>query len=168
MTCGPRPPRDPDGAEPGRLHARLCWRRQLVEIHSRLFPARHSLYTDDGGDILKGPRNVDAAKRLLADSGYAGEPVTLMAAQDVPHHKAWGDVTVDLLKRLASATIRAAMSVAPPAAKPCTSVIGETDKSARTRSKKWQEMPQSLRPPCTNVRRESSIVSPSQSAAAAE
>src|SRR5262249_52445328 len=42
----------------------------------------------------------EAAKRLLADSGYAGEPVTLMAAQDIAHHKAWGDVTVDLLKRL--------------------------------------------------------------------
>jgi peptide/nickel transport system substrate-binding protein len=42
----------------------------------------------------------EAAKRLLAESGYAGEPVTLMAAQDLAHHKAWGDVTVDLLKQL--------------------------------------------------------------------
>jgi peptide/nickel transport system substrate-binding protein len=58
------------------------------------------LYTDHGGDILKGPRKLDAAKRLLAESGYAGEPVTLMAAQDIPYHKAWGDVTADLLKRL--------------------------------------------------------------------
>jgi peptide/nickel transport system substrate-binding protein len=58
------------------------------------------LYTDDGGDILKGPRKVEAAKRLLAESGYAGEPVTLMAAQDIAHTKALGDVTVDLLKRL--------------------------------------------------------------------
>src|SRR5262249_17857166 len=58
------------------------------------------LYTEEGGDILKGPRKVDAAKRLLADSGYAGEPITLMAAQDVTSHKAFGDVTVDLLKRL--------------------------------------------------------------------
>jgi peptide/nickel transport system substrate-binding protein len=58
------------------------------------------LYTEEGGDIFKGPRKVEAAKRLLADSGYAGEPVTLMAAQDVPFLKAWGDLTVDLLKRL--------------------------------------------------------------------
>jgi peptide/nickel transport system substrate-binding protein len=64
------------------------------------FPPGTPLYTDEGGDILKGPRNVEAAKRLLAESGYAGEPVTLMAAQDMPHHKAWGEVTVDLLKRL--------------------------------------------------------------------
>jgi peptide/nickel transport system substrate-binding protein len=58
------------------------------------------LYADEGGDILKGPRKLDAAKRLLGESGYAGEPITLMAAQDIPNHKAWGDVTVDLLKRL--------------------------------------------------------------------
>jgi peptide/nickel transport system substrate-binding protein len=64
------------------------------------FPPGTPLYTEEGGDILKGPRKVDAAKRLLADSGYGGEPVTLMAAQDLPHHKTWGDVTVDLLKRL--------------------------------------------------------------------
>jgi peptide/nickel transport system substrate-binding protein len=58
------------------------------------------LYTEDGGDILKGPRNLDSARRLLAESGYAGQPVTFMAAQDQSHHKAWGDVTVDLLRRL--------------------------------------------------------------------
>jgi peptide/nickel transport system substrate-binding protein len=58
------------------------------------------LYTEEGGDIFKGPHKVEAAKRLLADSGYAGEPVTLMAAQDAPELKAWGEVTADLLKRL--------------------------------------------------------------------
>jgi peptide/nickel transport system substrate-binding protein len=58
------------------------------------------LYTEEGGEILKGPRNLDNAKRLLAEGGYAGQPVTCMAAQDLPHHKALGDVTVDLLQRL--------------------------------------------------------------------
>ncbi|MFI5013939.1 MAG: ABC transporter substrate-binding protein [Hyphomicrobiales bacterium] len=58
------------------------------------------LYNEEGGDILKGPRNLDAAKRLLAESGYAGEPVTCMAAQDFASHKAFGDVTADLLRRL--------------------------------------------------------------------
>jgi peptide/nickel transport system substrate-binding protein len=58
------------------------------------------LYTEEGGDILKGPRKLEAAKRLLGESGYAGEPITLLAAQDIPHQKAWGEVTVDLLKRL--------------------------------------------------------------------
>jgi peptide/nickel transport system substrate-binding protein len=57
-------------------------------------------YTEEGGDILKGPRKLDAAKRLLAESGYAGQPVTFMAVQDLTHFKVWGEVTIDLLKRL--------------------------------------------------------------------
>jgi peptide/nickel transport system substrate-binding protein len=58
------------------------------------------LYNEEGGDILKGPRNLDAARRLLAESGYTGQPVTCMAAQDIASHKAFGDVTADLLRRL--------------------------------------------------------------------
>jgi peptide/nickel transport system substrate-binding protein len=59
-----------------------------------------ALYTEEGGDILKGPRNLDGAKKLLAQSGYAGQPVTCLVAQDQPITKAQGDVTADLLKRL--------------------------------------------------------------------
>jgi peptide/nickel transport system substrate-binding protein len=58
------------------------------------------LYNEEGGDILKGPRDLDAARRLLAESGYARETVTAMAAQDIGFHKAWGDVTADLLTRI--------------------------------------------------------------------
>ncbi len=58
------------------------------------------LYTEEGGDILKGPRNLDAAKKLLAQSGYAGEPVTCLVAQDQSITKAQGEVTADLLKRM--------------------------------------------------------------------
>jgi peptide/nickel transport system substrate-binding protein len=59
-----------------------------------------ALYTEEGGDILKGRRNLDGAKKLLAQSGYAGQPVTCLVAQDQPITKAQGDVTADLLKRL--------------------------------------------------------------------
>jgi hypothetical protein len=31
----------------------------------------------------KGPRNRDAGERLLAQGGYAGQPVIFMAAQDL-------------------------------------------------------------------------------------
>jgi peptide/nickel transport system substrate-binding protein len=58
------------------------------------------LYTEEGGEILKGPRDLDGAKKLLAQSGYAGEPVTCLVAQDQPITKAQGDITADLLKRL--------------------------------------------------------------------
>ncbi len=63
-------------------------------------PPGTPLYNEEGGEILKGPRDLDAAKRLLAQSGYAGQPVTCMVAQDQPQHKAMGDITVDLLARL--------------------------------------------------------------------
>ena len=58
------------------------------------------LYTEEGGEILKGKRDLDAAKKLLAESGYSGQPVTCLVAQDQPITKAQGDVTADLLKRL--------------------------------------------------------------------
>jgi peptide/nickel transport system substrate-binding protein len=58
------------------------------------------LYSEEGGDILKGPRDLDAAKRLLDQSGYAGQPVTCLVAQDLQIAKAQGEVTADLLKRL--------------------------------------------------------------------
>ena len=58
------------------------------------------VYTEAGGEILKGPRNLDAAKKLLAEGGYNNEPVTCIVAQDQPITKAQGDVTADLLKRM--------------------------------------------------------------------
>jgi peptide/nickel transport system substrate-binding protein len=58
------------------------------------------LYTEEGGEILKGKRDYDAAKKLLAESGYTNQPVTCVVAQDQPITKAQGDVTADLLKRL--------------------------------------------------------------------
>ncbi len=58
------------------------------------------LYSEAGGEILKGKRDFDAAKKLLAESGYSGQPVTCLVAQDQSITKAQGDVTADLLKRL--------------------------------------------------------------------
>src|SRR3984893_4149438 len=58
------------------------------------------LYTEEGGEILKGPRTLEGAKKLREQSGYAGQPVTCLVAQDQPITKAQGDVTADLLKRL--------------------------------------------------------------------
>jgi peptide/nickel transport system substrate-binding protein len=57
------------------------------------------LYTEEGGEILK-MRNLEAAKKLLDESSYAGQPVVCVVAQDQPITKAFGDVTADLLKQL--------------------------------------------------------------------
>jgi peptide/nickel transport system substrate-binding protein len=58
------------------------------------------LYTEEGGEILKGKRDIAGAKKLLAESSYKGEPVTCVVAQDQPITKAMGDVTAELLKRI--------------------------------------------------------------------
>ncbi|BAT59479.1 dipeptide-binding protein DppE precursor [Variibacter gotjawalensis] len=57
------------------------------------------LYTESGGEILK-MKNLAAAKKLLSESSYSGQPVTCIVAQDQPITKAQGDVTAELLKRL--------------------------------------------------------------------
>jgi peptide/nickel transport system substrate-binding protein len=82
------------------MHAWVGSDESLWKPMPGCFTPGSPFYTEDGGDLLMGPRDVDSARKLLAESGYAGEPVTFMAAQDLPHHKAWGDVTVDLLLRL--------------------------------------------------------------------
>jgi peptide/nickel transport system substrate-binding protein len=58
------------------------------------------LYTEAGGDMLKGKRDLDLAKKLLGQSRYAGQPVTCLVAQDMPLIKPQGDVTADLLARI--------------------------------------------------------------------
>jgi peptide/nickel transport system substrate-binding protein len=72
----------------------------LWKLQPGYFTPGSPFYNEQGSEPLKGPRKLDAAKRLLGESGYTGEPIVCMAAQDIPNHKAWGDVTVDLLKRL--------------------------------------------------------------------
>lgn len=58
------------------------------------------LYTEAGGDILKGPRDIEGAKRLLAEAGYDGQPITVLVAQDQAPLKAMGEVTHALLASL--------------------------------------------------------------------
>ncbi len=57
------------------------------------------LYTEAGGDVMK-MRNLAAAKKMLQEAGYKGEPVVCVVAQDQPITKAQGDITADLLKQM--------------------------------------------------------------------
>jgi peptide/nickel transport system substrate-binding protein len=65
------------------------------------------LYTENGGERLKGKRDYDLAKKMLAEAGYKGEPIVLLVATDVllvatdvGITKAQSEVTADLLKRI--------------------------------------------------------------------
>ncbi|MDB5510560.1 MAG: transporter substrate-binding protein [Enterovirga sp.] len=57
------------------------------------------LYNEEGGEILK-MRNIEAAKKMLAEAGYKGEPVTCVVAQDQSITKGMGEVTAELLKKI--------------------------------------------------------------------
>jgi peptide/nickel transport system substrate-binding protein len=59
-----------------------------------------ALYTEDGGEILKGKRDLDAARKLLAQSGYNGEKVVMLVATDLTITKGQGDVSADMLTRI--------------------------------------------------------------------
>ncbi len=58
------------------------------------------LYTEYGGDRLKGERHYDLAKKMLTEAGYKNEPIVLLVATDVAITKAQGDVTADVLKKI--------------------------------------------------------------------
>jgi peptide/nickel transport system substrate-binding protein len=62
-----------------------------------------TLYTEEGGEPLKGKRDYELAKKLLQEGGYSGMPVTCLVAQDQPPLKAMGEITADLLKKIGMA-----------------------------------------------------------------
>jgi peptide/nickel transport system substrate-binding protein len=57
-------------------------------------------YTEVGSEPMLAPRNMDAAKRMLAAAGYSGETIVLPAANDVPVVKAQAEITADLMQQL--------------------------------------------------------------------
>lgn len=71
----------------------------LWSVLGGYFTPGTSGYTEAGGEALKA-KNLARGRQLLAESGYANEPVICLVAQDQPLTKAMGDVTADLLRRL--------------------------------------------------------------------
>jgi peptide/nickel transport system substrate-binding protein len=74
--------------------------RALWKTLPGFFTPDTPLYTEFGGERLKGKRDYELARKLLAEAGYKNEPVVLLVATDVAITKAQGDVTADLLKRI--------------------------------------------------------------------
>ena len=72
----------------------------LWKLLPSFFTPGTPVYTEDGGDILRGPRRYEEAKKLLAEAGYKGEKIILCVATDVAITKAEGDVTADMLAKI--------------------------------------------------------------------
>ena len=58
------------------------------------------LASDAGMDVLRGPRDLDAAQRAIAASGYRGERLTFLHAADVGTVDAMSHVLADMFRRL--------------------------------------------------------------------
>lgn len=59
-----------------------------------------ALYTEQGGEMLAAGGNIDKAKAMLAASGYKGEKIAMLVAQDSFPSKASGDVAADMFRRI--------------------------------------------------------------------
>ncbi len=70
--------------------------RTGVGVFTPGFPAD----TPIGLEALTGPRDLAAAKRLVAESGYAGEKAVIISPTDYPQLEAFCQVTRDLLIKL--------------------------------------------------------------------
>lgn len=72
---------------------------ELWSVLGGFFTPGTNTYTEAGGEAMKA-KNLARGRQMLAESGYANEPVICLVAQDQPLTKAMGDVTADLLRRL--------------------------------------------------------------------
>ena len=71
----------------------------LWKASASFFTPGTPLYTDAGGDLLRGPRSITGARRMLESSGYKGEKVAMLVATDIALTKAEGDVAADALAK---------------------------------------------------------------------
>ena len=73
--------------------------RNLWQESASFFTPGTPLWSDYGGDILK-QKNVEAARKLVAEAGHKGSKVVMIVGTDLPIVKSQSDVTQDLLTRI--------------------------------------------------------------------
>ena len=59
--------------------------QNLGRVGVGVFPLASPYATTAGMEALTGPRDLDKSKRLVAESGYKGEPIVLMVPSDQPN-----------------------------------------------------------------------------------
>ena len=72
----------------------------MWRVPAGVFTPGTPLATDAGLDVLTRPRDLDAARRDLAASGYGGVPVTFLVPTDLPHVNAMSEVVADTLRKI--------------------------------------------------------------------
>jgi peptide/nickel transport system substrate-binding protein len=72
----------------------------MYHVPMGMFTPGTPMASDVAMQPITAPRDMDKAKRMLADSGYKGETVRLMAPTDYVFLKTLGDVMADTMQRL--------------------------------------------------------------------
>ena len=65
-----------------------------------VFTCRTPLSSEIGADALKGKRDLERAKKLVAESGYKGEKAVVLSATDQPIVHAQALLTVEMLRKI--------------------------------------------------------------------
>lgn len=73
--------------------------RRFWRATPSFFPREHPLYSEAGGEIYRG-HDLAAARRLLAEAGYAGQPIRWMVSGELPHHLSAATITRAQLERI--------------------------------------------------------------------
>lgn len=82
------------------MEAAVGERADLMKLPTGFFPNGSPMASMAGMDALTGPRDLDKAKRLVAEAGYKGEKIVLMSPSDLAPLQALSQVTRDLFTRL--------------------------------------------------------------------
>ena len=64
------------------------------------FTPETPFYTEAGGEVLAGPRDIGRARAMIRDAGQEGARVVLLTATDIPVHAAQARVTAALLETI--------------------------------------------------------------------
>ena len=72
----------------------------LKHVPAGFFTPGTAMASNAGMEALTSPRDLQAAKKALADAGYKGERVVVLAPTDFPSLKALADVGSDLMRQL--------------------------------------------------------------------
>jgi peptide/nickel transport system substrate-binding protein len=83
----------------------VLWRRS-----PSFFPPDTPLYSETGGEILSGPRDLDGARRMIAEAGRAGSEVVLLNATDLAPLRAMAEVSEALFCALGFQVVTENMS----------------------------------------------------------
>jgi peptide/nickel transport system substrate-binding protein len=73
---------------------------ELYRTPAGIFTPGMPMAVEDGMEALTAPRNLERARQMLRESGYANERVVLMAPTDYPATMAIAQVANDLFKRI--------------------------------------------------------------------